>query len=264
MGGTQGERARRIKVIMNADDLGRNEKTNAAIFDLISKGRVTSASLLANGSAFEDAVLRLRDFPRVSFGVHLNLTEGFPLATHPGLAAILNPDGTFRRERIRRLYVDESLRGAVLTEWTAQVEKAVRSGVPVSHFDGHHHTHTAPGLFPTLKALQRRFGMRRVRLTRNIHPPDEPPPWSQCVSKEFWNLGLRYWYRTKTTEGCTSLKVFLRSATPSTPRMRSVELMVHPGHPDYEEETRLLSGEWWKALPFEIQTISYHELDGPG
>jgi predicted glycoside hydrolase/deacetylase ChbG (UPF0249 family) len=264
MGGTPGERARSIKVILNADDLGRDEKTNEAIFDLISKGRVTSASLLANGSAFEDAVLRVRDFPRVSFGVHLNLTEGFPLTTHPGLAAILKTDGTFCCERIRRLYVDESLRGAILAEWTAQVEKAVRGGVPVSHLDGHHHTHTAAGLFLTLKALQRRFGIRRVRLTRNIHPPDEPSLWSQRVSKAFWNLGVRYWYRTKTTEGCTSLKIFLRSATPSTPRMRSVELMVHPGHPDYEEETRLLSGEWWKALPFEIQTISYHELDGPG
>jgi predicted glycoside hydrolase/deacetylase ChbG (UPF0249 family) len=264
MEGRTGERGHAVKVILNADDLGQNEKTNAVIFELISRGRVTSASLLANGSAFEDAALRVRDFPRVSFGVHLNLTEGFPLTTHPGLAAILNPDGTFRRERFRRLYVDESLRGAVLAEWTAQVEKAVRSGVPVSHFDGHHHTHTATGLFLTLKALQRRFGIRRVRLTRNIHPPDEPPPWSQRVSKAFWNLGLRYLYRTKTTVGCTSLKVFLRSATPSTPRMRSVELLVHPGHPDFEEETRLLSGEWWKTLPFGIQTISYLELDGPG
>ena len=33
MGGTQRERARRIKVILNADDLGRNEITNAVIFD---------------------------------------------------------------------------------------------------------------------------------------------------------------------------------------------------------------------------------------
>jgi predicted glycoside hydrolase/deacetylase ChbG (UPF0249 family) len=264
MGERTDERGHTVKIILNADDLGRNEKTNAAIFDLISKGRVTSASLLANGSAFEDAVLRVRDFPRVSFGVHLNLTEGFPLTTHRGLAALLETDGAFRRERIRRLQVDESLRGAVLSEWTAQVEKAVRSGVPVSHFDGHHHTHTSPGLFLTLKALQSRFGIRRVRITKNIVPPEEPLSRSLRVSKAFWTLGLRYWYRTKTTEGCTSLKVFLRSATAATPRMRSVELMVHPGHPDFEEETWLLSGEWWKALPFEIQTISYLELDGPG
>jgi hypothetical protein len=38
--------------------------------------------------------------------------------------------------------------------------------------------------------------------------------------------------------------------------------MVHPGHPGYDEETRMLSGEWWKALPFEIQLISYKDLTG--
>jgi predicted glycoside hydrolase/deacetylase ChbG (UPF0249 family) len=251
-------------VILNADDLGRNEKTNAAIFDLISKGRVTSASLLTNGSAFEDAALRVRDFPGVSFGVHLNLTEGSPLATCPGLEAILNPDGTFHREKIRRFFIGKSLRRAVLEEWTAQVEKAFGSGVPVSHLDGHHHIHRVPGLFTTLKRLQERFGIRRVRLTRNIYSPEETPLWSIRLSKALWNLGLRSYYRTRTTEGCTSLKTFMRTATPSTLRWRSVELTVHPGHPDYEEETRLLSGEWWKTLPFEIQTISYHELRGPG
>jgi len=249
-----------VKVILNADDLGRNEKVNAAIFDLMSKGSVTSATLLANGSAFGEAALRARDFPRVSFGVHLNLTEGFPLTTHPGLAAILMPDGTFRREKIRRLHVGESLRGAVLAEWTAQVEKALRSGVPVSHFDGHHNTHTAPGLFPALKALQRKFGIRRVRLAWNVYPPEDPSPRTLRASKAIWNLALRHWYRTRTTEGCASLKDFLRAAAESAPRFRSVELMVHPGHPAYKEETLLLSGEWWKALPFEIRTISYHEL----
>jgi predicted glycoside hydrolase/deacetylase ChbG (UPF0249 family) len=223
---------------------------------------VTSASLLANGSAFEEAALRARDFPRVSFGVHLNLTEGFPLSTHPGLAAILKPDGTFRREKIRRLHIGESLRGAVLAEWITQVEKAVRSGVPVSHFDGHHHVHTAPGLFPTLKALQRRFGMRRVRLTKTSILRRT----CAVVTARLQGIlesGAAVLVSDEDHGRMHFAQGFHAVATLSTPRMRSVELMVHPGHPDYDEETRLLSGEWWKELPFEIQTIGYHELGVP-
>jgi predicted glycoside hydrolase/deacetylase ChbG (UPF0249 family) len=253
-------KVRRMKVIVNADDLGHDEKTNAAIFDLMSTGRVTSASLLANGSGFERAVKRVRDFPAVSFGVHLNLTDGFPLTTSPALEEIVGLDGSFNREKIRRLIIDKPLRAAILSEWTAQVEKTLWSGVPVTHLDGHHHIHRFPGLFSTLKRLQERFGIRRVRLTRNIYPLNESPPWSLLVSKRIWIQWLRHYYRTRTTDGFTSLEVFLQKATVLPPRFRSVELMVHPSHPDFEEETRLLSGEWWKALPFEIQTISYHDL----
>ncbi len=254
------ERPHVVKVILNADDLGLDEKTNAAIFHLMSKGRVTSASLLANGSAFEDAVTRARDFPRSSFGVHLNLTQGFPLTAHPGLGVILNPDGSFRRDKIRHLFIDQSLRRAVLAEWTAQAGKVLGSGLPVSHLDGHHHVHTIPGLFLTLKRLQRRVHIRRVRLSRNMHAPNALPPWYRRIAKALWNLGLRHVYRTEATEGYTSLQVFLGTANNTMSSVQSVELMVHPGHQDFEEETRLLAGEWWKDLPFEIQTINYHEL----
>jgi predicted glycoside hydrolase/deacetylase ChbG (UPF0249 family) len=262
MGGRIVESGHAVKVILNADDLGRDGRTNSAIFDLMAKGRLTSASILANGSAFEDAVRRFRDFPHCSFGVHLNLTEGFPLTAHPGFEAILDRDGAFQRDKIRRILVGPSLRTAVLAEWTAQVEKALGVGVPVSHLDGHHHVHRIPGLFTTLKRLQRRFGIRCVRLTRNIYLPEETPPWSLRLSKALWNFGLRGCYRTRTTEGCTSLKTFMLAAAASANRWRSVELMVHPGHPGYDEETRMLSGEWWKALPFEIQLISYKDLTG--
>jgi predicted glycoside hydrolase/deacetylase ChbG (UPF0249 family) len=249
-----------MKVIVSADDLGRDERTNAAIFDLMAAGRVTSASLIANGSSYEDAVKRIGDFPSVSIGVHLNLTEGFPLVDSPALKPILDSDGAFLGGKIRRYLIDKPLRDAVLAEWTAQVEKVSGSGVRVSHLDGHHHVHRIPALFTTLKRLQRRFGIRRVRSTRNIHAPDDPSPWSMRFMKAVWILCLRYNYRTSTTDGFAPFKVFLQRATASPLRMRSVEVMLHPGHPKFIEETRLVYGEWWKALPFEIQTVSYHDL----
>jgi len=40
----------------------------------------------------------------------------------------------------------------------------------------------------------------------------------------------------------------------------SVEVMVHPGHPGYTEETELLYSDWWEEMPFQVTFISYLAL----
>jgi len=40
----------------------------------------------------------------------------------------------------------------------------------------------------------------------------------------------------------------------------SVEVMVHPGHPNYAEETELLHSDWWNGMPFEVTLIPYFAL----
>src|SRR5690349_25140087 len=56
------------------------EEVNHGIIVAHREGIVTSASLLANGSAFDDAVSESRHFPRLSISVHLNLSQGFPVS----------------------------------------------------------------------------------------------------------------------------------------------------------------------------------------
>jgi hypothetical protein len=73
-----------IAVIVNADDLGMSREVNDAIFELMSRGRISSATILANAPATRDAARRAQAFPRCSFGVHLNLTQFEPLTGGPG------------------------------------------------------------------------------------------------------------------------------------------------------------------------------------
>ncbi len=68
-------------LIVNADDLGWTEGVNRGIADAHRNGIVTSASLLANGAAFESAVEMARSAPALGVGVHLNLNDGNP--SHP-------------------------------------------------------------------------------------------------------------------------------------------------------------------------------------
>src|SRR6516162_759961 len=61
-------------LIINADDLGVSESVNNETFALMQSGLITSATLIANAPAFEDAVRNSKKFPHCSFGVHLNLS----------------------------------------------------------------------------------------------------------------------------------------------------------------------------------------------
>ena len=44
-----------IAIIVNADDLGMSAAVNEATFDLMSRGRISSATLLANAPAAREA-----------------------------------------------------------------------------------------------------------------------------------------------------------------------------------------------------------------
>lgn len=63
-------------LIINGEDLGMSEGINKAIFDLHEKGILTSASVLVDGKAAQEAVLQIRDkYQRLSLGLHFNFGE---------------------------------------------------------------------------------------------------------------------------------------------------------------------------------------------
>jgi|SRR5579883_152168 len=247
------------RVIVNADDLGCTPEINRAIFELIERGRVTSATLMANGPAVEEAARELKKYPRASFGVHLNLTEFAPLAPSEGLAPILGADGKFNNN-IRRIRLDGSIKTAILIEWCAQVDRLRTLGVNLTHFDSHHHVHTVAGLFPVLKTLQSRYGIRRVRLTRNLYDAGQKLRPGVRAAKGAWNMALRHIYSTRTTTTFTSLESFHSQVSHGYKPARTIELMVHPGSKDFVDETSLLSGPWIETVEPKMQLISYHEI----
>lgn len=249
-----------MKVIVNADDLGMTQSINAAIFDLIKLGGVTSATVMANGAVLEDAASRARDFPGCSFGVHLNATEFRPLTQNASLCPILDESGCFILNRLREIKITRELADALFIEWCAQVECVQARGFQVSHFDSHHHVHTIPGVFFVLKRLQRHFRIRKVRLSMNIYPAFSPAPAGRLVAKAIWNFALRNYFQTTSTDRFTSLDYFIKSAQEISSRFRSVEIMVHPGGENHVDETNLLVGNWWRDLPCDIEFLNYNNL----
>ncbi len=162
------------RLIIHADDLGADEARNAGIFETIEAGSVTAASILVNGPAFEDCLQRIAsvDFNHISFGVHLNLTEGRPLS--PGLETIIGADGCFcgKQEGHRRLMNkgDEGIATEVQREFAAQIQALRDAGVRIDHLDGHQHVHVFPAAIDATVRTAREFGIPWIRI------PEEPLP----------------------------------------------------------------------------------------
>jgi len=254
-----------MRIIINCDDLGANATVNDRIFELMEQGRVTSATLMMNGPAIEDAVKRLANYPQCSFGVHLNVTEFAPLSAHPHLLPLLNGKGEFagnaRRDPIN-IPLTAAIRQGVYAEWCAQIERAFDLGVPVSHLDSHHHVHTRASLFGVLKAAQKKFGIRRIRLRPNVLGAVRSlRKRARVLTQLPWNFSLRHVApAAETTDGFASFTIFHQRLQAGCGWAGSIELMCHPGRERYAAETELLRGPWKEQLAGVARLISYNNL----
>lgn len=249
-----------MRIIVNADDLGMSERTDDLTFSLMERGLVTSATIMANSPDL-DRVLRLvPQFPRQSFGVHLNATVYHPLTLSPLLAPLLGATGCFE-PIIQNVSISPALFGPLFREFSAQVETLLRQGIRISHIDSHQHIHTLPGVFPIVKAVQMKFHIPRIRITRNWYIPEARPGRLKMLQKQLFNTALRLVYPSRTTDGFADFLTFFRTMHEfgSMP-FRSMELMVHPGAPPFAEEDNALVTDWQKTLGEKIQMISYAEL----
>jgi len=253
-----------MRIIVNADDFGLNACVNDRILDLMYRRRITSATLIANAPAVEEAARRVSEGGNCSIGIHLNLTEFQPLTPPKELGILgscLDEKGCFAGEEfLRTVKMTAQLKQEIFKELCLQVEKILSFGIQISHFDSHQHVHTIPALFPVVKRLQRHFGIRKVRTTWNIRPPSFKASLSLILKKRIWDLALRKYYRTITTSGFTSFAMFYDLAKTTSLNHDSIELMVHPGHIRFEEETQLLYTDWQKMVPFSTELINYHDL----
>ncbi len=154
------------RLIVNADDFGLTANVNRAILDGHCRGVITSTSLLANGEAFESAVALARQASRLGVGVHLNLTEGKPVAACLDIPSLVNGQGRFKRtpaslwravvlRRVSAAHIEKELRG--------QIEKVLAAGIVPTHLDSHKHVHALPVLGKMAIRLAQQYGIPAIR-----------------------------------------------------------------------------------------------------
>ncbi len=161
-------------VIVNADDFGLSPGVNKAVIRGWREGILTSASLMASGDAFQEAVTLARETPALQVGLHLTLVQGrsvLPPAEIPGL---VDGTGNFTDNPVLagvRYFFLKGLRRQLRNEIEAQLRKVRDAGISLSHVDGHLNIQMQPVVFDILMELAPLYGITTFRLTRERLTP---------------------------------------------------------------------------------------------
>lgn len=154
------------RLIVNADDFGLTAGVNRGIIEGHQRGIVTSATLMANGAAFEEAAGLARENPKLGVGCHLVLVGGHCVAQRNEIPLLADSEGKLPPDLPRlvaKLTGGKKMAPQLAAEFRAQVEKIREAGIEPTHLDTHKHTHCHPRVMEALAEVAEEFGVRWVR-----------------------------------------------------------------------------------------------------
>jgi chitin disaccharide deacetylase len=288
------------RLIINADDFGLTEGVNRGIVEAHTNGIVSSATLMANAGAFDQAVRLASGSPTLSVGCHVILVDGEPVLKTSDIPSLVTRKPNCERfhENLSG-FASRALMGRldpvqIEAEALAQIHKLQSNGIAVSHVDTHKHTHMFPVVYRALLRAARACGIRAVR---NPFSPrvsvsvralrKDPRLWKRHLQVRGLRRLEAHFLRAVaeagmiTTDGCLGvvatgaldLSVF-EWIVKSVPQ-GTWEFVCHPGYTDSDldkvktrlresrmEELKVLTSREAKAILQQqnIEVTSYREL----
>lgn len=146
------------KLIVNADDFGYGRGVNRGIIEAFQKGIVTSATLLVNKPAAQEAAKLARENPGLGVGLHFEVFE----EDRKILQEFKKAEVMMAIERTKRELLD-------------QVEKFRKLvGRIPTHIDSHYHIHKLPRVLPIVLEVAQRYklpirGVGRVKFIMDFY-----------------------------------------------------------------------------------------------
>ncbi|MGA3049438.1 MAG: ChbG/HpnK family deacetylase [Terracidiphilus sp.] len=180
------------RLIVNADDFGLTRGVNRAIAELHRQRVLTSATLMANASATDDAIEIALAVPSMGVGCHVVLVDGEPVLSagrdiphladastgrfRPSLSSFLlwlhGPRSRFASSAVHAAEIE--------AEAATQIASLQNRGLRLTHIDTHKHVHMFPSVLRPILRAARAAGISVVR------NPFEPA-WSlHATSRAPW------------------------------------------------------------------------------
>ena len=248
-------------LIVNADDFGYTAGVNRAIWELARAGALSSATLMARGTALPEAASEAgrERGGGLGIGCHIVLLDGLACAPPDAVPSLLAPGPGVHGFRpklpgfVRDLMLGRIREGEIEREAVAQISALQQLGIRVSHVDTHKHTHMFPRV---LRPLLRAALVCGVRAIRNPFEPEwsrratlasgagvsEVRRWETAVLGRLREQFLRQVReaRLRTTDGALGVlatgvldeRVLLSLLHAAEAHEGTWELVCHPGYHD--------------------------------
>ena len=175
------------KLVVNADDFGFTKDVNSGIVAAHREGILTATTLMANGTAFDDAVRLAREVPTLDVGVHLVLVGKAPYPHTVG--------GLIRALAAHRIKPYDELR--------AQIVRIQDAGLKPTHLDTHKHTHLLPPVLDAVVRLSEEYRIPWVRRPFDFPIEAAGVPWTRRAVSRGLGFVRRRFARKLKAHGCS-------------------------------------------------------------
>ncbi len=128
-------------LILNGDDFGMNHATNDGTIKALKSGGLTSATVMMPCGWNVEALKWAKAHPQASIGVHTTLTSEWggykwgPCLGVGGVPSLCTPEG-YMWDDVVMVYGSATIED-VEKEIRTQLNRAIASGVDITHFDSH-------------------------------------------------------------------------------------------------------------------------------
>ncbi len=187
-------------VILHIDDMGFSHASNVASFECLDYGIASCGSAIVQSPWFYELVSIVKKNPVYDIGVHLALTCEYdnyrwrPISSVDPSTGLLDSEGCLWRtaaEAMQNITVE-----AAEIEMRAQIQKALDSGIDVTHIDTHMGTVLLPKFIPIYIKLSQEFNIppflprASPEMLRENGYPDEMINPTMKMFEKFENMGL--------------------------------------------------------------------------
>jgi len=225
------------QLIVNADGYGFTPGVNAGIVRAFETGLVRSTSCTPNFGFLDEVGEIASRFPEVSFGIHYNISVGFPVSPPGEVPSLIGSDGRFHSVGLLgKLLRREIRREELVRELTAQAALLADAGIRITHFDGHQNKHLYPMYFEAALEVSRKFGIRAVRTHRRLLYTFRGPIKA---------TGAMRYYLTHPTRLATHIAGRVRTQMAGLQGFASADRLITPGYADATHKTLR---EFWEVL----------------
>ncbi|MDP9202577.1 MAG: polysaccharide deacetylase family protein [Gemmatimonadota bacterium] len=242
-------------LIIHADDLGAAHSVDAASFDALDKGAVSSASVMVPTPWIAEVAAYAKAHPNADLGLHLTLTSEWQtyrwgsVAPADKVPSLLDSAGTFPSDE--KVVAAMAKPVEVEREIRAQVERALALGIHPTHLDSHMGSlFTTPELIATYVKVARDYRLPFLALRGDPRAAPQPPLSEKDVLLDAVIIAGPEVQRDQWKA------FYLKSIANLKPGL--TEMIVHLGRDDSELQAVMVKhepyGSAWRQRDYDVVT----------